>query len=396
MPLRHKQLRAIEESDLQALIGREQERITIDYKQALPDQAPSSTKKLLANVSSFANAAGGDLIFGMKEENGIPTELCGIQDINPDAEVQRLETTVQDGIAPRIPGISTEHILLQSGSYAIVMRIPRSWAGPHMITFRSWNRFYSRNSVGKQLLDVHQIRAAFALSEHIADRIRDFRTERLSRIIAEETPIPLSGDQKYVLHIVPFGAFDPGTAFDLSMLNQPSHPLYAYLRPPSRLASLSHRYNLDGFLIYGGSISYNTPAIFCVYTQLFRNGIIEALDSSLLDNLSKEFPIHDLEQRLIDAFSRYLSFQQQFGIQPPFVVMLSFLRVRDFFIKQLGEEIHHRIDRDPLLIPEIIVEDFGLDPARVLKPIFDAVWNALGYPQSLNYDKDGNRVRARG
>jgi hypothetical protein len=393
MPLRHKQPRDIGESDLQALIGRERERITIDYKQELPGNSDSEKKDFLADVSSFANAAGGDLVYGMKEENGIPTDLCGLQDIDPDAEIQRLEQIIQDGIQPRID-VSTEPISLQSGSYAIVMRIPRSWAGPHMITFQKWNRFYSRNSVGKQLLDVQQIRAAFTLSEHIADRTRDFRIERLSRIIAEETPIPLSGDQRYVLHIVPFGAFDPGTAFDLSMLNQPSHPLYDYLRPPSPLASFGHRYNLDGFLIYG-NISYNAPAIFHVYTQLFRNGIIEALDSSLLDRPSKEFPIHELEQRLIGAFPRYLSFQQQFGIQPPFTVMLSLLKVRDFFIKP-GEEIYHRIDRDPLLIPEIIVEDFGLAPAKVLKPIFDAVWNALGYPQSQNYDKDGNRVRPRG
>lgn len=53
------------------------------------------------------------------------------------------------------------------------------------------------------------------------------------------------------------------------------------------------------------------------------------------------------------------------------------------------------IDRDELLIPEILIETYDIDPAKVMKPLFDAIWNAAGWPYSLNYDDEGNWVGQR-
>ncbi|MEM7557457.1 MAG: hypothetical protein AAF378_25920 [Cyanobacteria bacterium P01_A01_bin.84] len=53
----------------------------------------------------------------------------------------------------------------------------------------------------------------------------------------------------------------------------------------------------------------------------------------------------------------------------------------------------HTIDRNNLLMPEVMVENFNFEPSKVLKPIFDAVWNACGYPGSRNYDDSGNWLR---
>lgn len=43
---------------------------TIEYKQQLPTNSDGDRKEFLADISSFANASGGDLIFGITEENG--------------------------------------------------------------------------------------------------------------------------------------------------------------------------------------------------------------------------------------------------------------------------------------------------------------------------------------
>jgi len=77
-----------------------------------------------------------------------------------------------------------------------------------MVTFRGHSRFYSRNSAGKYPLDVSEICALFALSETTTERIRNFRLERLSKIISGETQVALDEAPKTVLHIIPFGAFD--------------------------------------------------------------------------------------------------------------------------------------------------------------------------------------------
>lgn len=64
---------------------------------------------------------------------------------------------------PRIPGISMRAVPLKGKRFVIVIRIPKSWASPHMITKGS-SKFYSRNSAGKYPLDVFEIRTAFNVS----------------------------------------------------------------------------------------------------------------------------------------------------------------------------------------------------------------------------------------
>jgi hypothetical protein len=46
----------------------------------------------------------------------------------------------------------------------------------------------------------------------------------------------------------------------------------------------------------------------------------------------------------------------------------------------------------PLLLPTVIVEDYGCpeDYARALRPIFDALWNAAGFARCTYYDAEGN------
>jgi len=105
MPL-EKPIKQITEDDLQSLIANEvREGKTIEYKAALPDASRECKKEFLADVSSFANASGGHLIYGISEENGVPVDLCGLSNINPDAEILRLENMIRDNIEPRIAGI---------------------------------------------------------------------------------------------------------------------------------------------------------------------------------------------------------------------------------------------------------------------------------------------------
>jgi hypothetical protein len=53
------------------------------------------------------------------------------------------------------------------------------------------------------------------------------------------------------------------------------------------------------------------------------------------------------------------------------------------------------IDREAFALSEDIVQDFSIDPVKVLKPMFDFVWNACGFEESRNFDKDGKWVEGR-
>lgn len=187
MAFDNRALEAIDESDLQALIDDGvAEGKTIEYKQELPGNDHEAVREFLSDVSSFANAAGGHLIFGVREDGGLPVEIDGLQNINVDQVKQRLENSIRDNMEPRLPGVAVQEISLQSGDVVIIIRISRSWALPHVVKFQRHWRFYSRNSAGKYPLDVAELLAAFGLSETMADRIKSFRNERLSMIVSFE------------------------------------------------------------------------------------------------------------------------------------------------------------------------------------------------------------------
>lgn len=376
------QLELNEENDLYSLVDNQvPESKTIDYKESLPGTTDSNKKEFLADVSSFANAAGGYLIYGMRENCGIASEVCGLENINADADIRRLEDIIRDGIKPRIPGVSLWAIHLSISKYAIIIHIPMSWASPHMVAFKNDSKFHTRNSAGKHQLDVSELRAAFVLSETTTERIRNFRIERLSKIIAGDTPVLLNETAKIILHIVPFGAFNPAARFDVSLLANDAERLQ-----PMSVMPWNYRHNFDGYLSFKNSLSY---------LQVFRNGIIEAADAYLLepDDSGLKIPHVLFERELLDALSRFLSIQRQLGVEPPFFIMLTLLGVSGYTMSVNTSSITYPIDRDALILPEIIVENFECNPSEVMKPIFDAIWNAVGLPQSMNYDDNGERIR---
>jgi len=388
----NKQLGMIEEADLQDLVtNKVSEKKDLEYKRELPGNSDGARKEFLADVSSFANASGGHIIYGIAEKEGIPTKVCGLHGINADKEIRRLESMIQTGIAPRIPGIATREVELQGSAVAIIIHIPRSWASPHMVIFKNWSRFFSRTSKGKDQLDVGQIKAAFLLSETAADRIRNFRLERLGKIMAGETPMPMPKNPKIVLHIIPFGAFDVAANINVSDLGRELGTLTLM-----NAAGRSSRFNFDGLLIYSAS---STPAHTHTYLQVFRNGIFEAVEAELLGEMESErlIPSEYYETELLRVLPSYLSTQKRLGIEPPLLIMLSILGVHgyDMAVHPRLERFRRKptsVDRDILVLPEILVETFESDPDKVMKPAFDAVWNAAGWAHSMNYNEQGEWV----
>src|SRR5687768_1280670 len=133
MALVDKPLESITEQDLLDLISnkvREDKRI--EFKVCLPGNSDKEKREFLADVSSFANASGGDLIFGMKAQSGVASQLVGLQLASVDAEILRLENILRDSLDPRIPNIKLRGIDLTSGA-ALVIRIARSWIPPHRV-----------------------------------------------------------------------------------------------------------------------------------------------------------------------------------------------------------------------------------------------------------------------
>src|SRR4051812_9816459 len=70
----------------------------------------AAKREFLADVSSFANAVGGDLLVGVAEEDGVAAALPGMTRSSVDGEILRLENILRDGVDPRIPGVQMRAI----------------------------------------------------------------------------------------------------------------------------------------------------------------------------------------------------------------------------------------------------------------------------------------------
>jgi predicted HTH transcriptional regulator len=92
MPLSRKPLSQITEADLLMLIAEgAAEGKTIDYKRGRLGQTDGEKKEFLYDLSSFANTAGGHLVFGIEERGGLPVALHGLAGVDPDQEIARIE-----------------------------------------------------------------------------------------------------------------------------------------------------------------------------------------------------------------------------------------------------------------------------------------------------------------
>ena len=374
----------ITEEDLQALKDNSvSEGKTIEYKQSLPSKSDSGKKEFLADVSSFANASGGDLIYGVSESKGIITEIDGLEVDDIDQEISRLENIIRTGIEPRTPSYRIQPVGLKNSKYVLIIRVRQSWIGPHRVIFNKDYQFYSRNSNGKYPLDVAELRVAFNLSETITERIRKFREDRLAKIIANETPVPFYENAKIVLHLIPIISFNPGQAYDISKIA--SNPTSM---PPIHWVGMNWRYNLDGFLTHSEDQDGKTYS----YAQLYRNGIIEAVEGWLLRSDGKKLIYGDNEKELIKSFKSYLNILNALTVEPPMFVFLTLLGVKGYSMavrESYGRTESYTIDRDILQLPEVIIESYGVKAEDVLRPCFDSIWNACGFPRDLYYNDAG-------
>ena len=386
MAIGDKHLNTITEADLLELVSDgAPESKTLEFKRQLPGRTDGEKKEFLCDVSSFANALGGDLIYGISETNGQAQELVGARIENPDGETLRLENLIRDGIEPRIPGLQVHCLPLSDARYAFLIRVPRSWTGPHCVKVDRSFRFYSRNAAGKYPVDYGELRSLFALSDSRVERLRQFRTERLGRIIAGDTPVLLEETPKAVLHVLPWSAFDPGAAITKQDSKGPSD---AWIPLASdSFNKITH--NFDGMYsnYHSAREGYSSS-----YLQLFRNGCIETVTADLTSERENEklFYATLFEKGVIEALKRFQILQQHFGIEPPLVIMISLLGLKGYEIVELRRRFNPtRIDRNELIVSEVVVEDFNYEPDQVMRHAFDTIWNAAGGRQSMSYDEQG-------
>jgi hypothetical protein len=391
MALSNVTFEAVSERDLMDLVDTGvPEGPLYDYKLQTYGGADADVKEFLKDVSSFANTVGGHLIIGMDEQLGLPTGLMPLSIQDPEQELLRLENLARDGIEPRIVGLRMKAVSLATGGVIIVIRIPKSWNPPHRVSARKTNRFYARNSAGAYELSVEELRVLFTSASSAIDRMRAFRAERLARIDSGEAITPLRVDHgRIVAHFVPLAAFGLGDQIDL----QQAHSLQSSLRPMESMG-FTPRYNFEGF----GNFHMGSDGLCSSYTQVFRNGIIEAVKVRIIAQREGGFlviPSLAFDKRILEVLPMYLGALRDLNVPPPITIMLTLQGVRG---ARLGVERvlddPPALDRAVLELPEVLVERYGTgeEYQKAVRPAFDALWNSAGYACSRYFDSDDRWV----
>lgn len=391
-----KKLDQITRLDLENLLAEKRsEGRSLDYKRDLPSAKDEDRRELARDVSSLANGAGGDLVYGIEEAKdaagknlGIPEALLGVECENFDALKLRIENMVRDLVDPRVQGLGFWKVEGFDRGPIIIVRVPKSWIAPHMVSFQSQTHFYSRNNAGRQPLDVREIKAAILAGTDRGARVRKFRDERIARIVSDETPVPLRDGARVVVHIVPLAEVE------YEGLDLLAHKDALQRLPPVASAGgWDHRFNLDGFVTFSGPAK---PEKQRAYSQVFRDGSIEGVSAGYRFEGKKNDEIFALgiERDVTAGLDSYFRFLKTAN-DGPVSVMVTLVGVGGARIQMSSGysdpwESNVTIDRDLLVLPDVVITDLSSDPRSVLRSTFDALWQSSGWERSFGYDNAGN------
>ena len=244
--------------------GKPPESRFLDYKESLP----SDEVELLKDVSAFANTQGGAIVYGIREDNTVPTEIAPLSVIDEDKTLNQLSNWIRANLDPNLSEFYFDLIEVKSGK-VVVLRIPQSSNAPHMIAKGS-AKFYSRGAAGNTPMDSFEIRSAFLASESLVEKVNAFREHRAVTIGDNALPFNLIERSIAVLHIIPLSAFQRPHNFSIAELRK----ALGDSRPPGSTLGHNRDVCLEGALNVA-SESAKGDAI--SYALLFRTGVFEAV-----------------------------------------------------------------------------------------------------------------------
>ena len=156
----------------------EAESSTLDFKQAAPlTQGQDRCNEFAKDISAFANANGGNLVYGIEEIDAHACRLVPIPGETFDALTRRLNQVLANPVEPRVAGVRFKEVALAGGGFALVVRVPRSFDGPHRYTVTpEHQRFMTRTDTGAIDMDYTQLRDAFGRTATLIEKARAFRT----------------------------------------------------------------------------------------------------------------------------------------------------------------------------------------------------------------------------
>ncbi|WP_066415220.1 AlbA family DNA-binding domain-containing protein [Sutcliffiella cohnii] len=337
---------------------------SIDFKLEVQLDIPKNRKEFAADITSFANTTGGDLIIGVSEEQGLIKELHGIEITDKDKFLQRIESILRDAVDPQITGLDMNlYPIEEQNKYILHIRVPQSYVGPHIV---NGEKFYGRNNAGKYQLDFVEIKQRFTLSNQVQEKIKQYHLERIMKIKANEGYWELQDGGALLINIVPLQSFSESVY--VSALTQTRFKLNTLFGD----GSYNPKIQFEGIAgLYHSS-----------YHHINRQGIIEIADKHLLKiNQQYDTKIYakPIIERILKIIPNAFLNLQELGLNGPYVILTSVLDVKDRMFSYNEHDFSAaKLRQNDMIFPSILItnpSDLN-EYERILKELF---MNAAGH-----------------
>lgn len=396
-PFAGRRLVTITEADLDGLIQRaDSESLHLEYKQELDiddtnDQRQRNRRQgFLKDVTAFANSGGGLLIYGVEEERdangkptGIPSQICGIDCANVGQLKQKIEGIISGGVdEPPYGPLEMEGVLLKTGKYVLLIRVPMSLRAPHMVKLGGEQRFYRRINTGVEPMTASQIRDVALQSASIEERTAAQIKRRCSSL-SQQHKGPFT-----VLHVVPL--LQKPRLLDVTLTQT-----IARLKKAPFFGRQRHDLpDVGRHVLFGYEVSIRPNNQLWAYALFRRNGITEFFNAYAIvqnDGIYRyEYIENDIHESLAFAMSLYhdlLPLPAAVSVSLENVSLISWPDWSHFEVRKGGPLNLPNITPEPIVITEL--RD---DYRPLMKPIWDVIWNAGGQQKCEGYDDNGNYV----
>lgn len=128
------------------------ESLNLDYKRELDEH---NNNEIAKDISAFANASGGKIIYGISEKDGLPSSINWIES---KGVKEKIEDIILNHIQPELKGYEIYSIENPDNhSQAIfIVEIPESSDAPHMAN----HRYYIRRNFKSEYMEDSEVKNA--------------------------------------------------------------------------------------------------------------------------------------------------------------------------------------------------------------------------------------------
>jgi Putative DNA-binding domain len=328
--------------------------------------------QFLKEITAFANTNGGDVLVGVAD-NGKPT---GVPSDTLRALIDRVNSALDGGVDPPLKGVQYHPVQLADSLSVLVIRVPFSLSGPHMITSDGKLHFYRRSEAASVPMRADDLRNAFMFGANLARAIDRWRDERLASVVrGGNVPLP-----RVYLHVFPFSAFGHKLQVDIATLTNGLDGLAVLQDPPTTTRIL-----LEG-IARGFSSDWNQSS-----TLLSRTGWIESharIEVAATHGQTAGIFRSSWFRVIMGTAHKHLLRLRDLNVSPPIAIGITLHDIRGTTLVHGSAELGRADYCSDAIIPFTVIERWPVDLADVLWPCFDHLVGAFGLssvPESARF-----------